>query len=250
MKLMPSKAKMKSFNKCSSTAFVLLGFLIGAHVTMVTPSKLYKFVISGAPGCGKGTISSWLVRDFGLKHLSSGDLLRAQVSAQTAEGIEAKEYMDKGEQVPDNLVGKLVFNELRKLNQSWILDGYPRSLNQAIALLEITDITTLIDLQVPYEEIFNRIKGRWIHAPSGRVYNDDFSPPKVPGLDDITGEPLVKRDDDKPEVVKARYDRYVESNQPILDYYQQRGLLVSFSGTSSKQMYVEVSQYMKDLLDN
>ncbi|KAI1297654.1 GTP:AMP phosphotransferase AK3, mitochondrial [Halotydeus destructor] len=212
---------------------------------MVSASKVLKFVISGAPGSGKGTISAWLVRDFGLQHLAAGDLLRAQMAAKTAEGVEAKKFIEKGQLVPDDLVGKLVFNELSQLNHSWLLDGYPRNHSQAKALLERTNVTKLIDLQVPHEEIVNRIKGRWIHAQSGRVYNTDFSPPKKAGLDDITGEPLVQRDDDKPEVVEARLNQYDKNNQPILDFFKQRDLLVSFTGTSSKQIYVGLSEYMK-----
>lgn len=182
-------------------------------------SRLVRLVICGAPGSGKGTIAAWMVRDFDLKSLAAGDLLRAQIAAQTGKqvasgsvmrlrlkrlncppadaGKEAKQFTDKGQLVPDDLVTKLVFNELagqfRTCN--WLLDGYPRNLAQAESLTRNFALSKVIDLNVPHEEIINRIKGRLIHPQSGRVYNTDYSPPKVAGKDDETGEPLVQRDE-------------------------------------------------------
>jgi nucleoside-triphosphate--adenylate kinase len=211
-------------------------------------SKTFRFLISGAPGSGKGTISAWMVRDFPLKHLAAGDLLREQIRSDTAEGQEAKQYIEKGHLVPNELVTKLVLKSLsgKELkNSNWLLDGYPRNLNQAKALSEFCTLNKVIDLHVPFEEIINRIKGRLIHPQSGRVYNIDFSPPKVPFKDDETGEALIQRDDDKPEVVRARLEEYQSQTEPILDYYRQRNLLVQFTGSRSDSIYPQVANYLK-----
>lgn len=163
-------------------------------------------------------------------------------------GQEAKRFTDKGHLVPNELVTKLVFSELNgeKLkNSHWLLDGFPRNLNQAQSLSKLCTLSKVIDLHVPFEEIINRIKGRLIHAKSGRVYNTDYSPPKVAGKDDITGEDLIKRDDDRPEVVRARLEQYHLETEPILDFYRQRDLLVQFVGTRSDQVYPQIADYLK-----
>lgn len=184
-------------------------------------SKIVKAIIIGAPGSGKGTISSRIVKDFGMKHLSSGDMLRGQILQKTEAGLNAKKYTDKGDLVPDEIMVKLILNEIHSLgNVSWLLDGFPRTVAQAIDLHKSEPVNMVISLNVPFEVIIDRIKGRWTHLPSGRVYNTEFNPPKTPGIDDVTGEPLVQRDDDKPETVRQRLETYNRQTKPVLEYYK------------------------------
>ena len=137
-------------------------------------------LIIGAPGSGKGTISNWIVRDFGLVHVSSGDLLRAHLRDGTPLGLEAKSYITAGDLVPDKVMVGLVSSELKQLgSQAWLLDGFPRTQPQAEALQAETPVNVVVNLCVPFETIIDRIKDRWIHPGSGRVYNLVFNPPKV-----------------------------------------------------------------------
>jgi len=205
-------------------------------------------LIIGAPGSGKGTISNWIVRDFGLTHVSSGDLLRANLRDGTPLGLEAKQHMDKGDLVPDNVMVGLVAGELKKLEKEpWLLDGFPRTQPQAEALQKETPVNVVVNLDVPFETIIDRIKDRWIHPGSGRVYNLIFNPPKVAGLDDETGEPLVQRDDDKPESVRNRLEVFKASTAPVLDFYRSQGILADFQGTESKKIWPHVEKYLKSL---
>jgi len=206
-------------------------------------------LIIGAPGSGKGTISNWIVRDFGLTHVSSGDLLRAHLRDGTPLGQEAKSYIEKGDLVPDSVMVGLVCSELKKLDaKPWLLDGFPRTQPQAEALQAETPINVVVNLDVPFETIIDRIKDRWIHPGSGRVYNLIFNPPKVAGIDDETGEPLVQRDDDKPESVRNRLEVFKASTAPVLDYYREQGILADFQGTESKKIWPHVEKYLKTII--
>jgi nucleoside-triphosphate--adenylate kinase len=184
-------------------------------------SKL-RLIILGAPGSGKGTISSRLVKEFRLNHLSSGDLLRSNIERKTEIGKEAKDYVASGKLLPDDFITKLVIKELRLLvNSSWLLDGFPRTLSQAKSLDDNKfTVDRVINLNVPFDEIINRLKHRWVHPPSGRVYNLEFNPPKVAMKDDVTGDPLIQRPDDREDVVLARLKVYEKQTQPIVDYYK------------------------------
>lgn len=206
-------------------------------------------LIIGAPGSGKGTISNWIVRDFGLTHVSSGDLLRAHLRDGTPLGQEAKSYIEKGDLVPDSVMVGLVSSELKKLDaQPWLLDGFPRTQPQAEALQAETPVNVVVNLEVPFETIIDRIKDRWIHPGSGRVYNLIFNPPKVAGIDDETGEPLVQRDDDKPESVRNRLEVFKASTAPVLDFYREQGILADFQGTESKKIWPHVEKYLKSII--
>lgn len=168
------------------------------------------------------------------------------------DGKVAKTFTECGKLVPDELVTRLVFNELngRPLNSSsWLLDGFPRNLQQARSLADLVALSKVIDLHVPHDEIIGRVKGRLIHEPSGRVYNSDYSPPATPMTDDVTGEPLVQRDDDRPEVVAVRLANHEKLMAPIREFYEQRGLLVKFTGTSSKKIYADIKKYLDTVID-
>ncbi|XP_027470631.1 GTP:AMP phosphotransferase AK3, mitochondrial isoform X1 [Zalophus californianus] len=188
---------------------------------MGASARLLRAVIMGAPGSGKGTVSSRITKHFALKHLSSGDLLRDNMLRGTEIGVLAKTFIDQGKLIPDDVMTRLALHELRNLTQySWLLDGFPRTLPQAEALDRAYQIDTVINLNVPFEVIKQRLTARWIHPASGRVYNIEFNPPKAVGIDDLTGEPLIQRDDDKPETVVKRLKAYEVQTQPVLEYYQ------------------------------
>ncbi|XP_063605790.1 GTP:AMP phosphotransferase AK3, mitochondrial-like isoform X1 [Penaeus indicus] len=209
-------------------------------------SKLLRMVILGAPGSGKGTISSRIVRDFGLKHLSSGDILRAQILKKTEIGLAAQSYMKGGQLVPDDVMVKLISSELSGLNASpWLLDGFPRTRPQAEALHNNQKLDLVLSLEVPDEVIVDRIKGRWTHLASGRIYHTEFNPPKVLGKDDVTGEPLVQREDDKPESVRHRLEVYATNTKPLKKFYEDLGILQVFHGTESNEIWPRVHKYMQ-----
>ncbi|CAI9726097.1 AMP phosphotransferase AK3, mitochondrial-like [Octopus vulgaris] len=212
--------------------------------------KVVKAIILGAPGSGKGTISERILKDFSMKHLASGDLLRSQILKGTDIGVSAKKYIDKGQLVPDNLVLQLILETIQAhKDDTWLLDGFPRTLNQAITLNKIQPINFVINLNVPFDIIIERIKGRWIHMPSGRVYHTEFNPPKVQGIDDVTQEPLVQREDDKPETVRHRLNVYKELTQPVLDFYRKNQLLEEFTGNSTPEIWPKVRQFISTKLE-
>ncbi|NWR76948.1 KAD3 phosphotransferase, partial [Centropus unirufus] len=210
---------------------------------------LLRAVIVGPPGSGKGTVSARIIKHFGMKHLSSGDLLRDNMQKRTEIGILAKSYIDQGQLIPDDIMTRLVLTELKGLDQyNWLLDGFPRTVAQAEALDKECKIDTVIDLNVPFETIKCRLTARWIHPTSGRVYNLEFNPPKVQGIDDITGEPLVQRDDDKPETVNKRLQAYDKQTKPVLEYYRAKGLLKSFSGTETNKIWPHIYAFLQTKL--
>ncbi|XP_071800083.1 GTP:AMP phosphotransferase AK3, mitochondrial-like isoform X1 [Asterias amurensis] len=212
-------------------------------------SRVFRAIILGPPGSGKGTISSRIVKDFKLTHLSSGDLLRAQVRGKTDAGLKASEYIERGGLVPDQLMVDLILNELKGLSSvDWLLDGFPRTVEQAKALADEVGVDSVINLKVPFDVIVKRLEGRWMHAPSGRVYNQDWNPPREPGKDDVTGELLTQRDDDKPETVLARLRAYQNLTSPVTDFYRDLDLLKEFTGTESDKIWPEVQKYLSTVV--
>eukprot|EP00096_Caligus_rogercresseyi_P013888 TRINITY_DN6477_c0_g1_i1.p1 TRINITY_DN6477_c0_g1~~TRINITY_DN6477_c0_g1_i1.p1 ORF type:complete len:239 (-),score=74.90 TRINITY_DN6477_c0_g1_i1:52-768(-) len=212
-------------------------------------SKPIKALIVGAPGSGKGTISNWIVRDFALSHVSSGDLLRIHLKEKTDLGRQAQSFVDNGELVPDDLMVDLVTSELKKLESSpWLLDGFPRTRHQAEILHDRTPVDVVINLDVPFETIIDRVKDRWVHPASGRIYNTLFNPPKVPGKDNETGEDLMQREDDKPESVRRRLEIFSESTKPVLDFYRSKGLCSDFKGTESKKIWPYVQEHLSTVI--
>jgi len=210
----------------------------------VTVSNKLRAIIMGPPGSGKGTVAGRIVAAFpNMQHRSSGDLLRAQISKGTELGKEAQTYINDGKLVPDELVTKLILAEIPE-SGSFLLDGFPRTPGQAAVLAEHVDIETVVDLDVPFDVIMERLTSRWTHLPSGRVYNTGFSPPKVPGIDDETGEPLIQRDDDKPETVKARLDIYENQCRPLRAFYAEKNILNRFSGSETNVIWPKVKEFL------
>ncbi|EER31227.1 adenylate kinase 2 [Candida tropicalis MYA-3404] len=206
-----------------------------------------RILLLGAPGSGKGTQTSRLLKKFTqLKALSSGDVLRAQISQGTAIGKEAEKYIKNGGLVPDSTMVGLITEQLRQnnwLNQqsNWLLDGFPRTINQATELSKIigksADLNLVVELDVDQKVILDRIEARWVHVPSGRIYSLDYNPPKVPFKDDVTGEPLTKRADDTAEVFQKRLDKYNEEIGPLKEFYKKQGVLFTVSGNTSDIIY-------------
>ncbi|KAJ6648454.1 GTP:AMP phosphotransferase AK3, mitochondrial [Pseudolycoriella hygida] len=210
-------------------------------------SKVFKAIIMGAPGSGKGTISDRITKKFNIKHLSCGDLLRRHIQQSTMLGIAANKYMQNGQLVPDNLVIDCILDEISNIGQgSWLLDGFPRTIEQANKLGDVQTINSVMNLVVPHDVIIDRVKNRWIHLSSGRVYNIGFNSPKIPFKDDETGEPLVQRDDDKPETVKNRLQIYDNVTKPLVDYYKSKGKLIEFHGRTSDEIWPNVVEYLQE----
>ena len=223
--------------------------MIAARQFCSNVSRRFCALITGAPGSGKGTISSRIVRDFGLVHLSSGDVLRLHVKQSSELGVKAKDYIDQGALVPNDLMVELMTSEIERLvDKSWLLDGFPRTIEQAKQLNNVQRFDLVINLDVPFREIKRRIEQRYVHLSSGRVYHLEWNPPKNPGVDDVTGEPLIQRDDDKPETVDARLNIFHSQMAPVLQFYSEQGILQTFSGTESDVIYPEIKEFLKKIL--
>ncbi|KAK7101014.1 GTP:AMP phosphotransferase AK3, mitochondrial-like [Littorina saxatilis] len=208
-------------------------------------SKFLRAIIMGPPGSGKGTIASRISKDFAMVHLSSGDLLRTQIYDMTEFGLQAKAFMDEGKLVPDEIVTSIVVDELKKYeHDSWLLDGFPRTVEQAKSLEHDEPVDVVLNLRVPFDVILDRIKGRWTHPKSGRIYHTEFNPPKVAGVDDETGEPLSQRDDDKEETVRKRLEHYRRLTHPVLQFYRNKGMVEEFTGSYSNEIWPKVHQFM------
>ncbi|XP_030004547.1 GTP:AMP phosphotransferase AK3, mitochondrial [Sphaeramia orbicularis] len=209
--------------------------------------RIVRAVIMGPPGSGKGTVSSRITKCFGLTHISSGDILRANINAKTELGLLMKSCIDQGQLVPDDVIARIILKDLKSLEQgsSWLLDGFPRTVSQAESLDDAHSVDTVINLNVPFQTIKQRLTSRWTHLPSGRVYNVDFNPPKVPGFDDVTGEPLVQRDDDKPETVTRRLKAYETQTEPVLEYYRSKGVLETFTGTETNKIWPHIEAFLQ-----
>lgn len=181
-----------------------------------------RLILLGPPGAGKGTQASFITKKYGIPQISTGDMLRAAVKAQTPLGIEAKKVMDAGKLVSDDIIIGLVKDRLAQPDcaNGYLFDGFPRTIPQADALKEAgIKLDYVVEIDVPSEAIIERMSGRRIHPESGRSYHIKFNPPKVEGKDDVTGEPLIQRDDDKEETVRKRLDVYQEQTRPLVDYY-------------------------------
>ncbi len=192
----------------------------------------YRYIFLGAPGSGKGTWSGIVSRRLALSHLSTGDLLRQEVAENSDLGQKAKSYMDAGELVPDELILALVDKKLGEAN-GFILDGYPRNLAQAKSLEDILkkneiSLSKVIYLEVPEDELVRRITSRVVCPNCGATYNLQTMPPRVAGICDICGSKLIQRKDDTEEVFRVRLDAYNKQTAPLLEYYEEKGLLYRY----------------------
>ena len=182
-----------------------------------------KLILLGAPGAGKGTQATFICQKYGIPQISTGDMLRAAVKAGTPLGLQAKAVMDAGQLVSDELIINLVKDRIAQPDcaQGFLFDGFPRTIPQADAMKAAgVDLDYVLEIDVPFEAIIERMSGRRSHPASGRTYHVKFNPPKVEGKDDVTGEDLVQREDDKEETVKKRLDVYSSQTRPLVDYYQ------------------------------
>ncbi|KAJ5893301.1 hypothetical protein N7495_004992 [Penicillium taxi] len=220
-----------------------------------------RIILIGAPGVGKGTQSERLLSRFPqLASISSGDLLRENVRRRTPLGLEAQTAMQSGNLVPDSMILSLISSELNSRgwllssekteslplssnssstlssSASFILDGFPRTASQATSLDTLVPVNFVVHLNTPPSVILKRIASRWVHEPSGRVYNTDFQPPKVPGKDDVTGEPLTQRQDDSIDTWKQRLSKFDETSKALLEHYDRVGCLWRVNGNSSDEI--------------
>lgn len=214
-------------------------------------------VLLGAPGCGKGTVAEVLERDLKLTHISTGDLFRNNFTRQTKLGIEAKKYIDKGELVPDEITIEMLSKRLKEedANNGAILDGFPRTRIQAERLDEILKsdgkkVDMALNIDVPFDEIVERIANRRSCKKCNEIYNVVFNPPKIENICDKCGGELYQREDQKPEIVKNRLEIYQNSAEQIITYYKENGVLYSTKsgdsvGKTSYDVAKEVEDYLK-----
>ena len=181
-----------------------------------------RLILLGAPGAGKGTQAAFICEKFGIPQISTGDMLRAAVKAGTPLGLQAKAVMDAGQLVSDELIINLVKDRIAQPDcaKGFLFDGFPRTIPQADAMKAAgVKLDYVLEIDVPFEAIIDRMSGRRSHPASGRTYHVKFNPPKVEGIDDVTGEPLVQREDDKEETVKKRLQVYSDQTRPLVAYY-------------------------------
>jgi len=239
-----TRAIANSASSGKALPFSLHGLRAG--VDECNNGQMLRMLMFGKPGAGKGTLSSRLVKKYDILTISSGDLLRQHIAEGTQIGCQAGEIVAQGGLVPDDLMLKVVTSKLDALhNRHWILDGFPRTLGQGKLLdthLEGHNIplTLVVNLDVPDEVILSRISDRWVHLPSGRVYNMSYNRPKVEGFDDETGEPLTKRPDDHPEIFSRRLQQFYASTSSLLSYYASNpksACLVTLQGETSDEIW-------------
>jgi len=183
-----------------------------------------RLILLGAPGAGKGTQAAFIKERFGIAQISTGDMLRAAVKAGTPLGLQAKKVMDSGALVSDDIILGLVKERIAQPDcaAGFLFDGFPRTIVQADALKAAgVKLDYVLEIDVPDAAIIERMSGRRVHVASGRTYHDRFNPPKVAGVDDVTGEPLIQRVDDQEETVKKRLAVYAQQTRPLVEYYQR-----------------------------
>lgn len=198
-----------------------------------------RLILLGGPGAGKGTQANYIKERYQIPQISTGDMLRSAVKAGSELGKKAKEYMDSGGLVPDDVIIGLVKERIKESDcqKGFLFDGFPRTIPQADAMKDAgVQIEAVVDIDVPDEEIIKRMSGRRVHLPSGRTYHVTFNPPKEEGKDDVTGEPLIQRDDDKEETVKKRLEIYHSQTEPLIDYYKKW----ESSGDSNAPHYIRI----------
>jgi len=190
-----------------------------------------RIVLLGPPGAGKGTQAKRIVGEVGVVHLSTGDILRDEVGRSTDLGATARGYMDRGELVPDQLIIDMVRGRIEAAADGFLLDGFPRTVEQAEALEAITPIDIVVNISLPREEVVRRLTARRVCRACGAIANLLFNPPKDPAICPACGGELIQRDDDRREVIENRYGVYERSTAPLIDFYRERGLIRDFDGS-------------------
>lgn len=205
-----------------------------------------KIIMLGAPGAGKGTQAKRIAEKYGIPHISTGDIFRANIKEGTELGMKAKGFMDQGLLVPDEVTIGMLLDRIQKedCKNGYVLDGFPRTIPQAESLTKALEemgqrIDYAVDVDVPDENIVTRMGGRRACITCGATYHIQFAPPKADGICDKCGAKLVLRDDDKPETVQKRLTVYHEQTQPLIDYYKKAGVLVSVDGTQDMEQVFE-----------
>ncbi|MEM1690691.1 MAG: adenylate kinase [Thermofilaceae archaeon] len=199
-----------------------------------------RLVFMGPPGVGKGTYAAAISERFGILHVSTGDMIREEIKKGTELGRKLREYVERGELVPDELVTEIVRARLSQedCKHGFILDGYPRTLKQAEDLDKMTKIDLVLNFVAPDEVIVDRISGRRICRKCGTIYHVKYMPPKVPGVCDRCGGELYQREDDKPEVVLRRLEVYRQQFAPIINYYKERNLIVDIDASDQAEIVI------------
>ena len=215
-----------------------------------------KMILLGAPGVGKGTQAKYIVEKYGIPQISTGDMLREAIRDGTALGKKVKAVMDSGAVVTDEIILNLVKERIAKDDcaNGFLFDGFPRTIPQANSLVsQNIEIDYVIEINVPDEEIVARLSGRRLHPESGRVYHVHNNPPKVEGVDDITGEALVQREDDKEETVAERLNVYREQTEPLVSFYKamslEQGSKLSYQKTDGSGNSDDIKDVIFDILD-
>lgn len=205
-----------------------------------------RLILLGAPGAGKGTQAQYLTEKYNIPQISTGDMLRAAVKAQTPLGIEAKKVMDEGGLVSDDIIIGLVKERIKEADcqNGFLFDGFPRTIPQAQALVDNkVEIDYVVEIDVSDSNIITRMSGRRVHESSGRTYHIEYNPPKVEGKDDVTGDSLVQRADDKEETVKKRLGVYHSQTKPLVTFYQD------LSGSAVQYLKIEGVGAVTDIRD-
>lgn len=212
-------------------------------------------ILMGLPGAGKGTQAEKIVEKYGIPHISTGDMFRAAIKGGTELGKKAKSFMDAGNLVPDEVTIGIVKERLSNedCKKGFLLDGFPRTVAQAEALETMLatlerKIDFVIYVEVPKEELFERLTGRWVSPTSGSTYHIKFNPPKVEGICDKDGSTLIQREDDKPETVANRLEVNLQQTQPLIDFYTEKGYLERIDGNQDIQkVFEEIEQILKGI---
>ena len=189
-----------------------------------------RVALLGPPGAGKGTQAKRIVDTYGLVHLSTGDILRDEVSRGTDLGARAQTFMDRGELVPDGLIVDMISGRIAEAASGFLLDGFPRTLAQAEALDAISTLDVVLNIDLPREDVVKRLTARRVCVECGQIYNLAFRPPVDPEVCEACGGRLIQRDDDKKDVIENRYDVYQSSTSPLIAFYKERGILEEVDG--------------------
>jgi nucleoside-triphosphate--adenylate kinase len=231
---------------------------VDGHGNRKGKSNTLRMLMFGKPGVGKGTLSARLVGKYDILTLSTGDLLRQHIAEKSEVGRQAEDIVAHGGLLPDELMLKVVTSKLDLVNNKhWILDGFPRTLGQGELLdthlkKQGIPLSLIVNLDVPDEVILSRISDRWVHLPSGRVYNMTYNRPRVDGYDDETGEPLTKRPDDNPEIFSRRLTQFYKSTSPLLTFFAAHPStkLVTLTGATSDEIWPKLDGAVRELFPN